>query len=145
MLGITPLAFRGNFGTNLYPFSAKLLVMTRPSNSSVQQETLNNNRVSINSFLKDSYNQAKKQLGEGVLFIQDGVSYIKDEFSDIYDKTGHYVNRMVLPVNNFLKDLTQIDTELRQEVCKESAQFLTLDGKLVPVDQVLLQPMEENY
>jgi hypothetical protein len=111
----------------------------------MQPEVLSENKVTINSFLKQSYNQARKQLEGGVTFIQDGVTYIKDEFSDICDKTGHYLNKMVLPVNNFLKDLTQIESELKQEVCKDSAQFITLDGKLVPVDQVLSQPMEENY
>jgi len=111
----------------------------------VQPEIPGDNKITINSFLKQSYNQARKQIEGGVNLFQDGVSYIKDEFSDIYDRTGHYL-RMALPINNFLKDLTQIDTELSQEVTKDCAQYnLVLNGTMVPVDQVLSQPMEENY
>jgi hypothetical protein len=119
--------------------------MTNPGNSVVQPEVLNDNKMTINSFLQQSYDQAKKQLEGGVHFIQDGVSYFRDEFSALYDITGEYFNKMVLPVNNFLKDLTQIDNELQQEFSKESAQLICLDGKMIPVDQVLSQPMEENY
>ena len=95
--------------------------------------------MSINTFLKDSYSQAKKQL-------EGGVSFIKEEFSVLYDKTGHYLNKMVLPVNNFLKDLTQIEAELLHEVSKESPQLICLNGEMVPIEQVLsLNQMEENY
>lgn len=107
-------------------------------------EVLNDDKVTINSFLKQSYNQAKKQLEGGVTFVQEGVSFIKDEFSAFYHETGHYL-KMALPVNNFLKDLTQIETELQQEVSKESAQMICLNGNMVPVEQALSLPMEENY
>jgi hypothetical protein len=121
--------------------------MTHPQSSSVvKPQVLNENKLTINSFLKSSYNQAKKGLEGGVNFIQDGVSFIKDEFSAIYDKTGQYLNKMVLPVNNFLKDLTQIEAELLQEVSKESQQYICLNGEMVPVEQVLSSHiMEENY
>ncbi len=114
--------------------------MTHPeSNSTVQPQVLNENKLTINSFLKSSYNHAKKGL-------EDGVSFIKDEFSAIYDKTGQYLNKMVLPVNNFLKDLTQIEAELLQEVSKESEQYICLNGEMVSVEQVLSSHvMEENY
>ena len=90
-------------------------------------EMMNENKMSINSFLRESYNQAK--------------SFIRDEF----DKTSHFMNRMALPVNNFLKDLSQIETELIEENSKSSAQFMMLDGQLIPIDQVLSRQMEENY
>ena len=119
--------------------------MTNQPTSSVQPEVLNENRKTIHSFLSESYTHAKKQIGEGMHMLQDGMSFIKDEFSAIYDKTGHYLNRMALPVNNFLKDLSQIEQELLHEVSKESQQLISMDGRLVPVEQVLSQPMEENY
>lgn len=131
---------------NLSIFVFKSIVMTNPSmNSEVQPEVLNENKTTINSFLKDSYDNARKHLEDGVHMIQDGVSFIKDEFNALYDKTGHYLNKMVLPVNNFLKDLTQIETEFQREVSKESGHYISLNGQMVPVEQALSGPMEENY
>lgn len=101
--------------------------MTNYHENTVSPELANENKVTINSFLRQSYNQAK--------------SFIRDEF----DKTSYYLNRMTLPVNNFLKDLSQIETELCEENNKSSMQYMMLDGQLVPVDQVLCRPMEENY
>ena len=118
--------------------------MTNPT-SVVLPEILDENKVTINSFLKGSYNQAKKQLGDGVHFIQDGASFIKDEFSSFYHETGYYLNKMVLPVNNFLKDFTQIEMEFQQEISQESTQLISLNGMMVPVEQALALPMEENY
>src|SRR5688572_13739825 len=119
--------------------------MTNPLLSVVEPEVLDENKTTINSFLKQSYDQAKKGLEGGVNLIQDGVSFIKDEFNSLYDKTGVYLNKMVLPVNNFLKDLGQIESEFQQEVSKESPQLMSLNGVMVPVEQVLNRPMEENY
>jgi hypothetical protein len=119
--------------------------MSNPLISSVQPEVLQENKMTINSFLKQSYEQAKKQVEDGVSFIQDGVSFIKEEFSVFYHETGQCLNKMVLPVNNFLKDLTQIETELLQEVSKESSHYLLMNGEMVPVEKVLAMPMEENH
>ncbi|MEP6699791.1 MAG: hypothetical protein ABJA85_00680 [Bacteroidota bacterium] len=120
--------------------------MTNPTTSEVLPEVLDENRVSINSFLKQSYSQAKKQLEGGVNLIQGGVTFIKDEFSAFYHETGHYLNKMVLPVNNFLKDHSQIENELQQEINRESAQLVFLSGNMVPLDQALTSEfMEENY
>ncbi len=119
--------------------------MTNQPTSAVQPDTLKENKKTINSFLSESYSHAKKQLEGGVNFIQDSVSFIKDEFSAIYDKTGHYLNRMAMPVNNFLKDLSQIENEFMHEISKESQQLISMNGHLMPVEQVLAQPMEENY
>ena len=120
--------------------------MTNPTTSVVLPEVLDENKISINSFLKQSYNQTKKQLEGGVNLIQDGVTFIKDEFSAFYHETGHYLNKMVLPVNNFLKDHTQIEIELQQEFNRESSQLVSLTGIMVPLDQALTSEfMEENY
>lgn len=108
-----------------------------PTNTT-EQEVASEPTISFHSFMVGSYHQAKKQL-------QDGVSYIKEEFSFMYDKTSICMNRMSLPVNNFLKDLTQIEAEFQQEQYKEIGQYICLHGKMMPVDEVLSQPMEENY
>mgnify|MGYP003481465857 FL=1 len=101
--------------------------------------------MTINSFLKQSYEQAKKQVEGSVSFIQDGVSFIKEEFSVFYHETGQWLNKIALPVNNFLKDITQIETELLQEVSKESSHYMLMNGEMVPVEKVLSMPMEENH
>jgi len=65
-------------------------------------------------------NQVFQQIQDGASKIHDGINVIKDEFLDIYGKAGSYLaNKVVLPVNNFLKDLGQIDTELQLELTKE--------------------------
>ena len=117
--------------------------MTNP-NSGLQPEVIED-KLTVNSFLRHSYDQAKKQLEGGVSFIQDGVSFIKDEFSAFYHETGHYLNKMVLPVNNFLKDLPQIETEFQEEISKDSTQIICLNGNMVSVEHALSLPMEENY
>src|SRR5258705_3939288 len=119
--------------------------MTNSLNSVVKPDVLDENKMTIHSFIRQSYNQVKKHWDEGVSFIQDGASFFKDEFSAIYNKTAQYIDRMMLPVNNFLKDMQQIDTELKQEISKESTELVFLDGRMVPVDQALAMPMEENY
>jgi hypothetical protein len=119
--------------------------MSKSSMSFVQPDVLNENKMTIHYFLRQSYDEAKKQLEDGFSLIQDGVSFLKEEFSAIYEKTGQYLDRMILPVNNFLKDITQIDSELKQEIRKESTELISLNGRMVSVDQALSQPMEENY
>jgi len=123
----------------------KSIVMTNLLNSVVKPDVLDENKMTIHSFLRQSYNQAKKHWGDGVSLIQDGASFFKDEFSAIYNKTGQYIDRMMLPVNNFLKDMNQIDSELKQEISKDSTELVFLDGRMVTVDQALALPMEENY
>jgi len=113
--------------------------------SVVQPEVLQENKMTINSFLKQSYDEAKKQVENGVSLIQDSVSFFKEEFSSFYHETGLCLNRMALPVNNFLKDIAQIETELLQEVSKESPHYLLMNGEMVPVEQVLTMSMEENH
>lgn len=108
-----------------------------PTNAT-ELEVASETTITFHSFMLGSYIQAKKQL-------EDGVSFIKEEFSFMYDKTSICLNRMALPVNNFLKDLTQIDAEFQQEQYKETGQYICLHGKMMPIEEVLLQPMEENY
>lgn len=121
--------------------------MTNPNPliSAVQPEVLKENKMIINSFLTQTYSQAKMKLRDGVIFVGERVLFIKEEFSTFCANTELCLNNMTLPVNNFLKDLTQIEAELLQEVSKESTEIIFLNGKMVSVDQVLSEPMEENY
>lgn len=112
--------------------------MVNALKSVVNPDVLADNMMTIHHFLRESYQQARRQL-------QDGVSFFKEEFTEIQVMAGQYVNRMMLPVNNFLKDISQIDHELQLEVNKEPGQYVLLQGRTVPVDEVLAGPMEENY
>lgn len=112
--------------------------------SFVEPEVLQKNMQTIHSFLKETYNEAKKQLGKGISLIQEGASFFKDEFSAIYHETGQSINRMLLPVNNFVKDIRQIETELLQEASIESPDYLLMNGQMMLAEEVLDMPMEEN-
>ncbi|RYY64449.1 MAG: hypothetical protein EOO13_18475, partial [Chitinophagaceae bacterium] len=47
--------------------------------------------------------------------IQSGLTFLRDGINDAIDKTGDCLNnRIVNPVNNFLKDLTQMDHEFKK-------------------------------
>ena len=52
---------------------------------------------------------------------------------------------MALPVNNFLKDLAQIENELLQEISKNSPHYVLMNKEMIPVEIVLSEMMEENY
>jgi hypothetical protein len=110
----------------------------------VQTAILENNKPTINSFLKQSYEQVKKQFGTGVSYMQEEVYFFKEDFSSFYYESGQCLNRMLLPVNNFLKDSLQIEKEFLEEISKESPHYMLMNGKMVPVENVLLMSMEEN-
>jgi hypothetical protein len=101
-------------------------------------EVLTENNPTMHDYLKQSYQHAKKQIGSEI-------TRIKDDFSDMFNHAGHYVNSMVLPINNYLKDFNQIEAELSQEIYKEDTHYMSIDGQLVPAEHVLNRPMEENY
>jgi hypothetical protein len=95
--------------------------------------------VSFNNVLKETYTQAKKQL-------QEGVNVFKEEFTGMYDKAGSFLHRIAMPVNNFLKDFSQMDAEFKLESYKESLQpDYLVQGGSNPPDQAFLSCGEENY
>ena len=100
--------------------------------------------MTINLFLSQSYDNAKKQIGNGVSLIQEGVTFLKDELVNMYDKTGSCLNEMVLPINNFLKDISQIDRDFQNEEAALSGQPIA-GCTIIPIEIALLSPMEENY
>ncbi len=96
--------------------------------------------LSINSVLKQSYKQAKMHL-------HDGMNTIKEDLLELYDLAESQLRRMVLPVNNFLKDQSEIDAELRQELNKDMIRITPPAGAgtIIPIEQALSGMMEENY
>lgn len=96
-------------------------------------------KLTLQSFLKDSYTSAKDQ-------ITHSISAFREELTGFYNKAGNCISDMTSPVNNFLKDFTQIDTELNYELSKVNVQDdHSPFSNFVPIEQALHSPMEENY
>jgi hypothetical protein len=93
---------------------------------------------SLYDFIKNSYNEQKEKINEGVSFLKEGLS-------DVIDKTRSYVNIFTFPINNFLKDFTQIEEEFKKETTKNEQYCICLEGEMVSESEVLSRPMEENY
>ena len=95
------------------------------------------NFSAVNSVFKQSYDHAKKH-------IQEGVNVIQESILGIYDKASSYVHKMALPVNNFIKDLTQIEAEFQAEIRGKSV-GMTTASCIIPLEEALKGRMEENY
>ena len=87
----------------------------------------------------------KKSMQEKRHLISDGLSNFKDGLAGAFDETRSYVNLLTLPVNNFLKDISQMDRDFEEELKKNSEYCICLNGKMIPANEVLSMPMEENY
>lgn len=94
-------------------------------------------RLQMSSLFRQSYTFATKQ-------VQESVQFIKEEFTGLYDKTSHYLHRMAMPVNNFLKDFTQIEAEFKKEL-NIMPDPVSLPGVVAIHEAVLSGSMEENY
>jgi hypothetical protein len=110
--------------------------MTNTSISMVKPDVLDENMQTINSYLRDSYTHVKTHL-------QHGISYFRSEVHEMYNQVESCFNNMLLPVNNFLKDFTQIDTDFQKESINAPENKST--SSVVPIEIALLSPMEENY
>jgi hypothetical protein len=108
--------------------------------SALRNDGLTDHLLSLNTVIKKSYHQAKKQLG-------DSVQFLHDEFMDLGRQGKAYFERMAQPINNFLKDGSEIELDFRKEVDRETIQFTaaTPRGNVIPIDQALQGCMEENY
>lgn len=87
----------------------------------------------------------KKSVKEKRQVIAEGLSNFKEGLAGALGETKSYVNLLTLPVNNFLKDISQIDSDFEEELKKNSEYQICLNGKMIPANEVLTMPMEENY
>jgi len=87
----------------------------------------------------------KKSMKEKRQVISHGLSHFKDGVAGAFDETKSYVHLLTLPVNNLLKDLSQIDQDFEEELRKNKEYCICLNGKMIPANEVLSMPMEENY
>lgn len=101
----------------------------------------------MNAFFHLSLNQ-NESLTDNRLTdnLQSGISFLKEGISDAIDKTGECISqRIVNPVNNFLKDLTQMDREFKKVQETETEFRLCINGQYMAASDILQMPMEENY
>jgi hypothetical protein len=96
------------------------------------------NMDAVQHFVRHTFQETKKEIGEGL-------NYFKDGIADRFQRTGSYLNNLVLPVNNFIKDVQQMEQEFEQERTKNSEYCICLNGQMVPASEVLKMDMEENY
>lgn len=99
---------------------------------------LTRNIDAVQNFVRNTLQDTKKDIGEGLHYFKDGIA-------GRFHRTGSYLNSLVLPVNNFIKDVTQIEQEFELERIKNSEYCICLDGQMVPASEVLKMDMEENY
>lgn len=95
------------------------------------------NLTHVPAYLAEAYSDGKREIADGLL-------HFKEEFSHYKESRDKYTNLLLLPVNNFLKDFTQIDKEFLEELTKNEF-CICLNGEMVPANEVLARPMEENY
>lgn len=121
------------------PFHKTMHMKNTPTILQMPHSTiLIRNIDAVQSFVKNTLHETKKEIGEGLSFFKDGIA-------DKFHKTSNYLSNLVLPVNNFIKDFTQIDQEFEAERMKNSEYCICLDGQMIPASQVLEMDMEENY
>lgn len=84
-------------------------------------------------------NKISNVIDEKREMISENFSYFKSELSQIAVKV------IPLPVNNFLKELSDFERDFRNEVMNRNEFLIMLDGELVTESEVLSRPMEENY
>ena len=121
--------------------------------SVVRPDTLKENKISINNFLKDSYSNAKKQL-------QGGINAFKDELREIRNTAEACFDFFALPINNYLKDISQIDNDFQQapgpalepsetslRITEAAMRMSDNSMRVVSITEALSSggPMEENY
>lgn len=102
----------------------------------VEPGILQENKLTIHRFLRESYTEVTRH-------IQESFSFFRDEFRQFQHQAGICFNNMLLPVNNFLKDPSQIDKDFM--AVPENKPSVEPAGTVVPVEIALLSPMEENY
>jgi hypothetical protein len=100
---------------------------------------LGKNIDAVHDYFKNTVSETKKEIGEGV-------SQFKEGITDKLNKAGSYIkNDLALPVNNFIKDVSQIENEFEAERRNNAEYCMCIDGIMVPAEEVLKMPMEENY
>jgi hypothetical protein len=129
--------YKPHSGMNFWAIPQTSIAMTNSSLTVLKQDSFAEKLLP--AVITESYSHAKKHL-------QDGITAIKDEFIGMYDKAATCINRIALPINNFLKDMGEIEAEFMNEVQKESLRPAAPSLMVVfPSEQALNGYLEENY
>lgn len=80
-----------------------------------------------------------------IFSIRKGISFLKEGFTGAMEKTEDCITQLVLPVNNFLKDMREIEHEFKKVQEAETEFRICLNGRFVTANEVLQMKMEENY
>lgn len=104
----------------------------------VRLDMLGDGINSLQDFLKNTYNDQKEKFSECVDIFKEGLT-------EAMNVTTSCVSTVMLPINNFIKDLKQMEDEFHQEHLKNDEQYICLEGQMVPRGDVMTRPMEENY
>ena len=105
-----------------------------PALNSCYNSPLNQGIDAVHNYLHDK----KEEL-------QDSLSSFKDGLSDSMHKAKACINFIALPINNFIKDVRQIEKEFEEEFKKNEEYCICIEGKMVAASEVLSMQMEENY
>ncbi len=71
---------------------------------------------------------------------------LKDELVRFGTEVEYCFSIITHPVNNFLKDLNQIEKDFMMELGAETVAVQpTPAGRIIPIDEALKGSMEENY
>ena len=69
---------------------------------------------------------------------------LRDESQSL--QPAPWMENMAGPVNNFLKDPSEMEKEFRREVDTDAVEFRPYSrGKIIPIDEALKGCMEQNY
>lgn len=98
----------------------------------MQLVSFTENIAIVKNSISNVINEKKEQISESFTFFKSELSQIAIKF-------------IPLPVNNFLKEFSDIEEDFKNEVMRSSEFQLILDGELVTETEVLSRPMEENY
>ncbi len=111
-------------------------LISQPDSSSSAFEK---NIDAVQHYIKNTFNETRKEISDGLTSFREGLT-------DRLNKTGAYIkNDLVLPVNNFIKDIAQIESEFAAEQKNNAEYCICIEGKMIPAEEVLKMPMEENY
>ncbi|HEX7844312.1 MAG TPA: hypothetical protein VF476_00850 [Chitinophagaceae bacterium] len=94
--------------------------------------------MSIHNYLINTFNEKKEMLTECVTVFKEGLT-------GAFHFTTSCVSSIILPINNFLKDLDQMEEEFKQEHIRNEKNYICLEGQMILRNDVLSMPMEENY
>ena len=73
------------------------------------------------------------------------INHSKNGLRQLSEQAGNYFEQMARPVNNFLKDLAEIEREFRREIDSDVRVYATGVGRIIPIEEAIKGCGEENY